>query len=1313
MSSLTNCRRIAVTLSLGLLCVSGSGFGSTEQTAPPVDPMEQDVTQGALRVKKDAQVVECPLKHTDVQVQISGFIGRVKVTQTFYNPYDEKIEAVYVFPLPHKSAVDDMTMVIGERRIVGLIKRRAEARAIYEQALASGAAAALLEQERPNIFTQSVGNIPPKQEVRIEISYVDVLEYDMGTYEFHFPMVVGPRYIPGGATSAIPPVPRELQGKVGELDKNRVPEGPDKPKGTGWAPDTDRVPDASRITPPVLKPGFRNGHDIALAVTLDAGVPIQGLKSPNHEARITRAGESRAEAKLAPADSVPNKDFVLKYDVVGKKPEMAVLAHTEKGGRGYFMLMIQPKEDDQLRKSPPRELVFLVDVSGSMSGEPTEKVKETMAKLLRLCKAQDTVQVITFASQAQKLFESPIPCNADNIRKAVDFTQAIAGSGGTEMLKGVKLAIEEPQDKERMRIVLMLTDGFIGNEAEIIAEVGRKCGDRIRFWCIGIGSSPNRFLLDGVARQGGGMAKVVGLRDDPGETVEEIMTRIHRAQLAKIGIDWGAARVMELYPAKIPELWAGRPVILYGLYENGVETVVNVRGDVEGQAVSWPLKVSFPSAEPANEVLAKVWARNKIEDLMHQAYYGTSPEVEEAVTELALDYRLMSQYTSFVAVDQSEMREMKEPARPPRRMLVAVPLPDGVRYEGIFGPAGEDKQIGAGSSVRFATASRAYAKAPATFAPKFKAVGGSGLPGLLARPTSPQPMPSAAPAAQPAAGLVKRQLSPHGVSARAWSIDSLASYRSGVETEALGAADDSEYSGHAARVLYTQGDEIVKRAEAAFAEAEKLKKAENWLGSLHQFQLAYLLDAAAMSVGRSSGEKTAAAQAGIEEIHKRLVADWSKELPQLQKTLDLVIRDQSVGDSVSAVQKSAGVSIKVIPGSVEDACAVMNRTDLRVNYLDLRHATVAQALDWILVPNRMTWWVSKGSVVVGTVRRSGIESAWVYDVARIAIPCADELKGEKDYNRLTKLYQDAADKFRKMVGGTLGLKNEAISWYGPGQLLIFASPEKHSAAAKLITDLASPEAKVDADLASLHAETSKRAQSGREAAEQARDRAEKRRVIASLDSSGWNLLAAAADGKLDPEALTELQIAWKDAAIPDLLKEPRGFVVLRSLWTISEAARALPDAKEIADLARSGRKAAKPGIEAVLDALKKTPQDHALFLKALYAALVFSDEERFVASAKPLVTSGAEAPQIIAGALLRPVGEINAKALMDLVGAGVQGEDLVVLYAFACRRAGGEAWNVFRANARDLLGNQPLSGGAVVLVNRLSAARLPLLAAAR
>src|SRR5262245_20139563 len=566
---------------LSVLVILAALPALADDVGPPAgDAVEQGVTQGALRiVQKDGGIVECPLKHTDVQAEIAGFVSRVRVTQTCHHHTKEKVEAVYVFPLPHEAAVDEMTMVLGERKIVGLIKRRAEARMVYEAALRAGQTAALLEQERPNIFTQSVGNIEPGQEVKIEIGYVDVLRYDLGTYEFHFPMVVGPRYIPGTPSGGVPPTPATLQGKVSPP-----------------VSDTDRVPDASRISPPVLKPGVRNGHDISLTVKLDAGVPIQNLGTTSHEAAIDRSGDRQATIKLSPADSIPNKDFVLRYGVIGKKPEMAVLGHTgnysgdaKHLGNGYFMLMIQPKEDERLTKSPPREVVFLVDVSGSMSGEPTNKVVQAMQGMLKLCRDKDTIQVITFASQTHKLFDKPVPVSQENVGKALNFTSGLQGSGGTEMLRGVQMAIDEPIEKERLRIVVMLTDGYIGNEAEIIEHVGKHCGDQIRFWCVGIGSSPNMFLVDGVAKQGGGMGKSLGLKDESQPLVQEIMTRIQRAQLAKIRIDWGDLKVSETFPAKIPELWAGRPVIVYGRYSGGGRVAgniwqaeVKVSGNVEG-----------------------------------------------------------------------------------------------------------------------------------------------------------------------------------------------------------------------------------------------------------------------------------------------------------------------------------------------------------------------------------------------------------------------------------------------------------------------------------------------------------------------------------------------------------------------------------------------------------------------------------------------------------------------------------------------------------------------------------------------------------
>ena len=252
------------------------------------------------------------------------------------------------------------------------------------------------------------------------------------------------------------------------------------------------------------------------------------------------------------------------------------------------------------------------------------------------------------------------------------------------MLKAIKLVLNEPVDPERVRIVVMLTDGYIGNEAEIITEVDRRAGDQIRFWAIGIGSSPNRYLIDGVAKHGGGMAEVLELNTDPGPLVAQIAERIHRAQLAKIQIDWNELSVYETYPRRIPELWAGRPVIMFGRYAAGGHKKIELSGSAEGKPVKYKLHVTLPEMQPARDVLPKVWARKKIEDLSAQLYAADAPEIIEEITDIALTHRLMTQYTSFVAVDENDMQPINQEAKAPQQVVVPVPLPEGTDYQGFY-----------------------------------------------------------------------------------------------------------------------------------------------------------------------------------------------------------------------------------------------------------------------------------------------------------------------------------------------------------------------------------------------------------------------------------------------------------------------------------------------------------------------------------------------------------------------------------------------------------------------------------------------------
>src|SRR5690349_782099 len=356
----------------------------------------------------------CPLKHTDVKAEISGFLSRVTVTQEFTNPFPDKIEAVYTFPLPQSAAVDDMTMLIGERKVKGKIMRREEARAAYNNAKQMGQVASLLDQERPNIFTQAVANIMPGQEIRITISYVETLKYEDGAYEWSFPMVVGERYTP-----------------------NSEP------------PDNDQQTDSSRITPPRAT---RAGHDISLELQLNAGVPIQSLNSETHETDVERTGDNTAVVRLKDQATIPNKDFVLKYQVAGDAIHDAILAHRTDGG-GFCTLILQPPQRVNAEDVMPKELVFVLDTLGSMSGFPFEKARETLMLALDNLYPHDTFNLITFAGETKILFDEPVPATPENIKKAKKLLAKIGSDGGTEMMTAIKAALEPSDSQQHGRIV--------------------------------------------------------------------------------------------------------------------------------------------------------------------------------------------------------------------------------------------------------------------------------------------------------------------------------------------------------------------------------------------------------------------------------------------------------------------------------------------------------------------------------------------------------------------------------------------------------------------------------------------------------------------------------------------------------------------------------------------------------------------------------------------------------------------------------------------------------------------------------------------
>jgi hypothetical protein len=420
-------------------------------------------------------------------------------------------------------------------------------------------------------------------------------------------------------------------------------------------------------------------------VSLDAGLPLKELSVPTHEVETSREGLSRASVRIKPSDSIPNKDFVLRYRLTAEQPQAAVLSQPASGGGGTFLVLLQPGLERELGEAPPRDLCFLVDVSGSMQGAPIAKSKEVMKGLLQKMRPQDRMQLILFASQSRKIFESYLPASPENLEAAMKAVDQQQGGGGTEMLAGVRMALADP-DPSRMRIVLMLTDGFVGNEAGIIAEAGNRCGDTVRFWVVGIGNSVNQFLVDGVAGVAGGMGELQSLREDAAPLVEKVLSRLHRAQLAGVTLDWGGLAVREVVPQRIPDLWAGAPVLLLGRYEKAGVGSLTLKGSAEGKPVFVQAQVCFSDADQGNEALANVWARRKIEALGRELAKanGSEKAVEELkaeITRLGLEFKLVTEYTSFVAVEETVAPGADGK---PEKKVVPVPLPEGTTFEGKY-----------------------------------------------------------------------------------------------------------------------------------------------------------------------------------------------------------------------------------------------------------------------------------------------------------------------------------------------------------------------------------------------------------------------------------------------------------------------------------------------------------------------------------------------------------------------------------------------------------------------------------------------------
>ena len=509
------------------------------------------------------------------------------------------------------------------------ILRREEAQAAYTAAKQEGRTASLLNQEQANVFTQQVANILPGQNIRITISYVETLQYEDGAYEWSFPMVVAPRYVSHAPADA--------------------------------NPQTDASPDSPTNAPVET----RGGHDISLEIDLDAGVPIVAVNSQSHETEVQQLTEKRAVVRLKDRATVPNKDFLLTYRVAGDNINDAVLTHRSERG-GFFTLILQPPQRVAVETVTPKELVFVLDTSGSMSGFPIEKAKETMNLALATLNPHDTFNLITFAGDTAILFSEPVPATRQNLQKAKKFLETQEGNGGTEMMKAIKASLDPSDSQQHVRIACFLTDGQVSNEADIIAEVQKHPNARV--FAMGFGPAPNRSLLDKMSQYGRGEVNYIAEVGDTSAVARVFSDRVRSPLLTDISIEWSDLPVTEIYPKRIPDLFSARPLVVSGRYTKGGKGSIWLKGKMAGQNFVREIPVELPETETDHDVLASLWARRRIDDLVGDeiANAGNTPaqdQAREEITKLGIEFKLMTQYTSFVAIDDVVFTGPEEPVR--------------------------------------------------------------------------------------------------------------------------------------------------------------------------------------------------------------------------------------------------------------------------------------------------------------------------------------------------------------------------------------------------------------------------------------------------------------------------------------------------------------------------------------------------------------------------------------------------------------------------------------------------------------------------
>jgi Ca-activated chloride channel homolog len=584
----------------------------------------------------DPETDRLPLKSTSATVNIAGVIADVTITQEYKNEGKKPIEAIYVFPASTQAAVYSMVMTIGERVIVARIQEREKARQEYEKAKNNGQSASLLEQERPNVFTMNVANIMPGDQVRVELKYTEALVPVDRIYQFVYPTVVGPRY----------------SGSNDEIAS----------AGEGWNAN------------PYTEEGIAPLYAFDIKVNLTAGMAIKDIKCPSHQTEINYSGPSRASVILSTAEKFGgNRDFIMNYRLTGQKIETGVLLFQGEK-ENFFLAMVQPPDRVSPEMIPPREYIFIMDVSGSMNGYPIDISKKLLTDLISGLKPTDRFNVILFAGGSEIMAERSLPAIKENLASAIRFIEKENGGGGTELLPAMKKALSLPGAEGYSRTFIISTDGYVTVEKEVFDLVRRSLG-KANFFAFGIGTGVNRYLIEGLAHAGQGEPFVVTKEEEAGKSAAKFRKYISNPVLTDINISFNGFEVYDLAQESYPDVFAERPVMIFGKYRGSPAGNIVVTGKGGYEDVS--VRIDLVSARPegSNSGLRYLWAREKIrmlDDLANSGYEEQA--VENQVTALGLEYNLLTRHTSFIAID-SEIRNTEGNSTTIRQPL---PLPQGV-----------------------------------------------------------------------------------------------------------------------------------------------------------------------------------------------------------------------------------------------------------------------------------------------------------------------------------------------------------------------------------------------------------------------------------------------------------------------------------------------------------------------------------------------------------------------------------------------------------------------------------------------------------